>query len=74
VKLVKLGVKPTLPEDKITKPEHIVGAICELLDDPNAFAVCMEVSAHKRYRRQKPEYPDETMAYLMGEKEAWTKH
>jgi len=74
VKLVKLGVKPTLPDDKITKPEHIVGAITELLDDLNAFAVCMEVSAAKRYRREKPEYPDATMAYLMGEKEAWTKH
>ncbi|KAJ9493859.1 hypothetical protein LTR99_001757 [Exophiala xenobiotica] len=74
VRLVKLGVKPTLPDDKITKPEHIVGAIKELLDDPNAFAVCMEVSAASRYRREKHEYPDETMAYLMGEKESWTKH
>ena len=74
VRLVKLGVKPTLPDDKVTRPEHIVGAICELLEDPNAFAVCMEVRADKRYRRQKPEYPEATMSYLMGEKESWTKH
>jgi len=74
VRLVELGIKPTLPDDKITKPEHIVAAITELLDDPNAFAVTMEVSAGNRYRRQKPEYPDETMAFLMGEKEDWSTH
>jgi len=73
-KLVKLGVKPTLPDDKITKPEHILAAINELLEDPNAFGETLEVSAAKRYRRKQPEYPDATMAFLMGEKEAWTKH
>lgn len=74
VRLVEQGIKPTLPDDKITKPEHIVGAIIELLNDPDAYAVTMEVSAANRYRRRKPEYPDETMAFLMGEKEAWAKH
>src|SRR5258708_368597 len=63
-KLVTLGVTPTLPDDKITKPEHILAAIQELLDDPNAFGETVEVSAAKRYRRKQPEYPDANMAFL----------
>jgi len=74
VKLEKLGIKPTLPDDKITKEEHILAAITELLEDPTAFGQCVEVSAAKRYRRKQHEYPDATMAYLMGEKESWSKH
>lgn len=74
VKLEKLGIKPTLPDDKITKEEHILAAITELLEDPTAFGECVEVSAAKRYRRKQHEYPDATMAYLMGEKESWSKH
>jgi len=71
VKLQQMGITPTLPDDAITTSVHICDAVSDLLDDPNAFGVVMEVSGPRRYRRAKHEYPDKQMAYLMGEKEAW---
>ncbi|OCK80103.1 NAD(P)-binding protein [Lepidopterella palustris CBS 459.81] len=67
-KLVRLGIQPTLPDDKITKPEHVLIAIQELLDDPTAFGETLEIRGTKRYRRKQPPYPDDTMAFLTGDK------
>jgi NAD(P)-dependent dehydrogenase (short-subunit alcohol dehydrogenase family) len=50
-KLVKQGITPTLLDDKITKPEHMLAAIQELLD-AKALGETVEVSAAKRYCRR----------------------
>ncbi|EXJ67393.1 uncharacterized protein A1O5_09406 [Cladophialophora psammophila CBS 110553] len=72
-KLKQLGITPTMPEDKLTTPDNIVDAVYELLNDQEAYGVVMEVSGPNRYRRPKHDYPDATMAFVMGEKDAWDK-
>jgi 15-hydroxyprostaglandin dehydrogenase (NAD) len=72
-KLKKLGITPTLPDEMITKPEHILAAITELLDSETATGQLVEVSAANRYYRKKPEYPDAVQAAVMGEKESWAE-
>ncbi|KAH7418312.1 hypothetical protein BKA64DRAFT_717060 [Cadophora sp. MPI-SDFR-AT-0126] len=73
VKLKNIVITATLPDDVITTSEHICDAVSELIDDPNAFGVIMEVSGERRYRRPKHDYSDNQMAFLMGEKESWAE-
>jgi 15-hydroxyprostaglandin dehydrogenase (NAD) len=56
VKFQKLGIKPTLSDDKITKEEHILAAITDRLGGPAAFGQCVDVSDAKCYYRKQHEY------------------
>jgi len=58
------GVNPTLDESAITTTQHIIDAVVDILEDPNAFGRTVEVSTSNRYDRKQPEYADATMRLL----------